>query len=339
MDDERKTDALQKKPLRGGAHPTGAFVVRKTTPRPLVAVARRRLEAHSNHGRGWLTGERAVAARRNAQETRRARARIPRVDDPARARRLERACGSNARHIRRGAGFSFSFRDPARRQISQRKRNYSGRTWTLRAALTFLRAAADLETRRGGWMSVRDRRNRRERRVAPGRAVPAAVVSSEISRLAARPPRRWRRTGVRVGERARHALELGVDASELVGGERRSHSDRWRVGGGCGSVARAPRRVRKLRRAFPSQKKKHPPFFRTARGCDFGACQMARDCAKWAAEKRFRARLGGADRVFAIRFRECRDCEGTEGKENPRIYPKIQTGCHTVRSVKKKQTF
>lgn len=188
-------------------------------------------------------------------------------------------------------------------------------------------------------MSVRDRRNRRERRVAPGRAVPAAVVSSEISRLAARPPRRWRRTGVRVGERARHALELGVDASELVGGERRSHSDRWRVGGGCGSVARAPRRVRKLRRAFPSQKKKHPPFFRTARGCDFGACQMARDCAKWAAEKRFRARLGGADRVFAIRFRECRDCEGTEGKENPRIYPKIQTGCHTVRSVKKKQTF
>ena len=36
-------------------------------------------------------------------------------------------------------------------------------------------------------MSVRDRRNRRERRVAPGRAVPAAVVSSRISRLAARP--------------------------------------------------------------------------------------------------------------------------------------------------------
>ena len=132
-------------------------------------------------------GERAVAARRNAQETRRARARVPRVDGRARARRLARARGSNARHIRRGAGFSFSFRDPARRQISQRKRNYSGRTWTLRAALTFLRAAADLETRRGGWTSVRDRRNRRERRVAPGRAVPAAVVSSRISRLAARP--------------------------------------------------------------------------------------------------------------------------------------------------------
>ena len=89
-------------------------------------------------------GERAVAARRNAQETRRARARVPRVDGRARARRLARARGSNARHIRRGAGFSFSFRDPARRQISQRKRNYSGRTWTLRAALTFLRAAADL---------------------------------------------------------------------------------------------------------------------------------------------------------------------------------------------------
>ena len=226
--------------------------------------------AHSNHSNRAAVARVRGDARRNAPETRRARAAVSRVDGPPRARRLARARDSNARDIRRGAVF---FRDPARRQISQRKRNYSGRTWTLRAALTFLRAAADLERHGGGvWMSARDRRNRRARRVAPGRAVSAAVVSWLILRFATRAARDVR-TGVRVGERARHALELSVNASELVGGERRSHDDRWKVG--CVRKWRAgAARVRNLPRAFPTREKH--PFSRTVRGCVFGACQMAR---------------------------------------------------------------
>ena len=199
---------------------------RKTALAPLVRVARRRRDGafEPTAARDRVRGN----ARARSGNATSACAHVP-GRWPGRARgvrgaraRLERA-RSGAR-----AGVSFSFETP-RRQISQRKRNYSGRTWRLRAALTFLRAAADLETGGGGWMSARDRRNRRARRVARGRsAVSAAVVSWLIVRFATRAARDVR-TGVRVGERARHALELSVGASELVGGERRSHDDRWKV--------------------------------------------------------------------------------------------------------------
>lgn len=242
-------------------------------------------------------------ARRNAPETRRARALMSRVDGPPRARRLARARDSNARDIRRGAGVSFSFETP-RRQISQRKRNYSGRTWRLRAALTFLRAAADLETQRGGgWMSARDRRNRRARRVAPGRAVSAAVVSWLIVRFATRAARDVR-TGVRVGERARHALELSVNASELVGGERRSHDDRWKVG--C---------VRKWRTG--SRPRPEPsPHSRREKNTHFPV-DLPRVClrsvpngsrwTKWEAEKRFRGWSVRELGIATLWFREVQD--------------------------------
>ena len=233
-------------------------------------MARRRLDgAFEPTGGGAGEGERASERSGNATS---ACARVPGRWPTARAAARARARLERARHPA-WSGHLFFFRDPGRRQISQRKRNYSGRTWTLRAALTFLRAAADLERHGGGgWMSARDRRNRRARRVAPGRAVSAAVVSWLILRFATRAARDVR-TGVRVGERARHALELSVNASELVGGERRSHDDRWKVG--CVRKWRAgAARVRNLPRAFPTREKH--PFSRTVRGCVFGACQMAR---------------------------------------------------------------
>ena len=187
-------------------------------------------------------------------------------------------------------------------------------------------------------MSVRDRRNRRERRVAPGRAVPAAVVSSRISRLAARP----RGDGVEPvfaseSGRGTHLSWALTPANWWVARE-----EAMVTGGGwgvCAEVSRARRAASGSFAAHSRARKHAPPFFRTARGCDFGACQMARDCAKWAAEKRFRAATRALDRVSAIRFRESRDCETTEQKKNPRIYPKIQTGCHTVRSREKKKPF
>lgn len=264
-------------------------------------------------------------ARRNAPETRRARAPMSRVDGPPRARRLARARDSNARDIRRGAGVSFSFETP-RRQISQRKRNYSGRTWRLRAALTFLRAAADLETQRGGgWMSARDRRNRRARRVAPGRAVSAAVVSWLIVRFATRAARDVR-TGVRVGERARHALELSVNASELVGGERRSHDDRWKVG--CVRKWRTEGRPRPEPSPRIPDARKTPIFRWTCRGCVFGACQMAAD------GRNGRRRNGFAVGVFAnwesrhFGFAKFK----TESNMWNKTFAKSKTVCHTIRS-------
>ena len=229
-------------------------------------MARRRLDgAFEPTGGGAGEGERASERSGNATS---ACAHVPGRWPAARAAAGARARLERARHPAR------TFETP-RRQISQRKRNYSGRTWRLRAALTFLRAAADLETQRGGgWMSARDRRNRRARRVAPGRAVSAAVVSWLIVRFATRAARDVR-TGVRVGERARHALELSVNASELVGGERRSHDDRWKVG--CVRKWRTEGRPRPEPSPRIPDARKTPIFRWTCRGCVFGACQMAAD--------------------------------------------------------------
>ena len=210
-------------------------------------------------------------ARRNAPETRRARAPVSRVDGPPRARRLARARDSNARDIRRGAGISFSFVTRASPNISKKAQLLGTHLDVARGLDVLARGSGPGKARGGGWMSARGRRNRRARRVAPGRAVSAAVVSWLILRFATRAARDVR-TGVRVGERARHALELSVNASELVGGERRSHDDRWKVG--CVRKWRAAGRPRNLPRAFPTREKH--PFSRTVRGCVFGACQMAR---------------------------------------------------------------
>ena len=174
-------------------------------------------------------------------------------------------------------------------------------------------------------MSARDRRNRRARRVAPGRAVSAAVVSWLIVRFATRAARDVR-TGVRVGERARHALELSVNASELVGGERRSHDDRWKVG--CVRKWRTGGRPRPEPSPRIPDARKTPIFRWTCRGCVFGACQMAAD------GRNGRRRNGFAVGVFAnwesrhFGFAKFK----TESKARNKTFAKSQTVCHTIRS-------